>query len=140
MSVAPPEEYEVVVSRVVAATPDEVWAALTEPVLVQRWMGATVDSTWRPGATVTWSGEYQGQTFEDRGEILEVKPAVRLVHTHESGGGLRHELTWELLRRDAGTELVLRQRGATSAAQAEQFRATWAQMLGALGDVVESAH
>lgn len=46
--------------------------------------GARVDSTWRKGEPITWSGEYSGQPYTDSGEILDIDPGGRLVRTHAS--------------------------------------------------------
>src|SRR3712207_7239681 len=44
----------------------------------------TLFRSWRPGSPITWSGEWQGHAFEDKGEVLEVEPPHRLVVTHFS--------------------------------------------------------
>lgn len=41
-------------------------------------MGATVSTDWRVGSLITFSGEWQGKAFEDKGEILAAEPQHRL--------------------------------------------------------------
>jgi uncharacterized protein YndB with AHSA1/START domain len=87
----------------------------------------------------------RGQPFEDKGEVIESQPPRRLVHTHFSAlsGGEDvpenyHRLAWTLRPEDGATKLTLVQSGASSAAEAEQFKASWAQMLDALREAAES--
>jgi protein-S-isoprenylcysteine O-methyltransferase Ste14/uncharacterized protein YndB with AHSA1/START domain len=139
-------DHDVTVTRTVHADADRVWAALTQPDLVKQWMmGAEIESTWEPGALITWSGEYNGQTYEDKGEILEIDAGKRLVHTHfspMSGAEDRpenyHRLSWDLAEDNGSTKLTLTQSGASSAEQAEQFEANWRNMLDSLREVAEA--
>ena len=75
----------ITVKRQIRADRQQVWDAITDPDLVSDWMmGAKVHSDWKPGSDITWSGEYNGQPFEDKGEIVEIEPTKHLVHTHFS--------------------------------------------------------
>ena len=63
----------------------EVWRALTDPDEIEKYMfGSRVETDWKPGSPITWKGEYEGKTYEDTGEILEVEPERRLKLTHSS--------------------------------------------------------
>src|SRR5690348_615745 len=67
------------------ASPSEVWAALTEPEQIKQYMfGSAVDTDWQPGSPITWSGEYNGQQYQDKGEVITVEPDVLLVVSHYS--------------------------------------------------------
>jgi uncharacterized protein YndB with AHSA1/START domain len=69
----------------IEAPPDQVWSALTDPQQIEKYMfGSQVETDWNPGSRITWKGEYEGKTYEDRGEILEVEPGRRLKVTHFS--------------------------------------------------------
>lgn len=139
-------EHDVTLSRTIHADADRAWAALTDPELVAQWMmGARVASTWTKGAPITWKGEYKGKAFTDKGEVVEVEPGRRLVHTHFSPmSGAddvpenHHRLAWTLSPSAGATKLTLVQSGATSAQQAEQFKATWSTMLDALRRAAEA--
>ena len=75
-------DYDITITRTIHASTARLWSVLTDPAMVSKWMmGATVDSTWKKGAPITWSGEYDGRSYSDKGEVLEVDPGQRLVHT-----------------------------------------------------------
>ena len=69
----------------VDATPERVWAALTEPEEIAVYMGGSrVTTTWEVGTPITWEGEYDGRAYQDKGEVLAVDPPRRLSVTHYS--------------------------------------------------------
>jgi uncharacterized protein YndB with AHSA1/START domain len=72
-------------SVVVAAQPERVWKALTDPVDVKAYfLGTDVTSTWREGEPVTFEGEWKGKSYRDKGTVLEVRPNELLRITHYS--------------------------------------------------------
>lgn len=139
-------DYDVIVTTTIHASQMRVWEALTKPALVAQWMlGARVDSSWREGASITWSGEYDGKPYFDTGEVLEVAPGERLVHTHFSpASGVadlpenHHRLVWTLTHGGGVTTLTLIQSGARSQSEADRFRQNWIVMLDGLRNVAES--
>jgi len=128
----------------VSASPGQVWRALTEPEQIRAYLsGAEVDTTWEPGTPITWRGEYDGRSFEDRGEVLEVEPERRLVVTHYSpltGQPDRpesyHHVTWSL--RDDGdhTEVSVTQ-SLVEGEQEATARESWTNVLRQLKEHVE---
>jgi len=130
----------------IAATPERVWAALTDPDQIAVWMyGTRVATSWQVGSPITWSGSYDGHTFVDRGEVLIVDPPRVLSMTHYSplmGTEDRpenyHTLVCTLTPHDASTSLSLTQDGCVDAAQVELFSANWQQMLHGLRSHVEA--
>src|SRR2546421_346981 len=52
-----------------------VWLALTTPELIKKYfMGTDAHSDWKVGSPITFSGTWQGKSYEDKGTILEVIP------------------------------------------------------------------
>lgn len=137
----------ITVTREIHADRERVWTAMTDPDLVKEWMmGATVRSDWKPGSDITWSGEYNGQSFEDRGEIIEIDPATQLVHTHFSPmSGAEdvpenyHRVEWRLDGKGESTELTL-QMPVESEEQGEEFESNWGAMLDSLKTVAEGSN
>ena len=131
----------------VDAGQDAVWAALTDPGIIADWMmGARVTTDWQVGSPITWQGEMNGSTYEDKGEVLDVDEPNRLSMTHYSplmGEADEpenyHQVVYELSGGDGPTTVRLTQDGNDSAEQAEQFSTNWQGMLEALKGSVESA-
>jgi uncharacterized protein YndB with AHSA1/START domain len=141
-----PDDHVAHAEVVIAAPPRRVWVVLTEPGEISTWMpGTTVASDWREGSAITWSGEYGGTAFEDKGEILEIVENERLRMTHysplsdaEDTPENYHVVDYRLTPEGDGTRLVLEQGGNESAEQAEQFSANWQQMLEGAKHAAES--
>ena len=69
----------------IAATPERVWAALTEPEQISQYMyGSRVETTWQVGSPITWSGEMEGRPYQDKGEVLTYDEPNVLSVTHYS--------------------------------------------------------
>ena len=129
----------------ISASPQQVWDALTDPEAIERFMfGSKVDTDWEEGSPITWTGEYDGKSFQDKGEILEVVESSRLRVTHFSplSGDddvpeSYHTLDYRLVADGDRTRVTLDQDGNDSAEQAEQFAANWQTMLDQLKEYVE---
>jgi uncharacterized protein YndB with AHSA1/START domain len=98
----------------IAAAPESVFAAITDPEQVVQWWGD--DATYRVRkweADLRVGGKYRsqgagkdGQTFEVSGEYLEVNPPRVLAHTWvASYGGQPSVVRWELKPAGTGTRL-----------------------------------
>ena len=78
------------------APASDVWTALTDPKLIKEYMfGSDVSTSWKPGTPITWSGEFNGKPYEDKGEVIEVDPPRVLRMTHEN-----HNLGYQLTEHD----------------------------------------
>jgi len=58
-----------------------VWSAMTR-TKSPMFMGATMDTDWSPGSDYTLSGEFNGRSFTDYGEIETAEPSRELSFTH----------------------------------------------------------
>jgi uncharacterized protein YndB with AHSA1/START domain len=64
----------------IRTTPEALWAALTDPEQTRRyWYEALNRSTWIPGSR--WTSESAEGELYLEGEIREVDPPRRLIHT-----------------------------------------------------------
>ena len=123
----------------------EVWRALTDPDQIEKYMfGSRVQTDWKPGSPITWTGEYEGRKYEDKGEILEVVQERRLKVTHfsplsgeEDAPENYHTLVYELTENNGTTHVSLSQDNNSSEEAAQHSRENWEKMLGGLKEVVE---
>ena len=133
--------------REIAAPPETVWDILTDPGPNPEIMfGARIDSTWRVGDRITWSGEWEGKAYEDHGEILEVEPGRTLRMTHfspltgeEDVQENYHELEYRLTPTASGTRVTLTQNNNPTAEAAEHSSGMWRSMLDGVAMVAERA-
>lgn len=123
----------------IKADPARVWAALTDSDTVgQAFFGSRVESDWREGGPITFTGEWEGKTFRDEGQIIKVVPDQLLTYTHWSTPDNPHTVTFRLSpAADGGTELSVAQDNAGGAEEREHSAQTWSAMLGNLKQLVE---
>ena len=129
----------------ISAPRERVWAALTDPDKIAEYMfGATVETDWRPGSSITWSGEWEGRPYQDKGEVLESVPPQRLVVTHfspltgqEDRPENYHTVVYELIDRDGNTQVELNQDNNGDQDEADRASANWSMMLTGLKETVE---
>jgi uncharacterized protein YndB with AHSA1/START domain len=128
----------------ISASPGQVWHALTDPDLIRQYFfGTRVETTWQPGDPITWSGEYDGKAYEDKGEVVEVVPEQRLVVTHfspmsgqEDTPENYHRVSYRLHDEGDSTRVTLEQDNTPEGAAAD-FEGTWQTMLDNLKELVE---
>lgn len=124
----------------------EVWDALVNPEKIKHYFfGTTVKTSWREGSPITWSGEWQGKSYVDRGIILKVERGQLLQYTHYSPlSGLPdepenyHTVTIELASEGDQTGVLLSQDNNASVEERIHSAQNWNLMLDALKKFVES--
>jgi uncharacterized protein YndB with AHSA1/START domain/DNA-binding transcriptional ArsR family regulator len=93
----------------IAATPEQVWAAVTQSELTrQYYYGNDVISDWSPGSSLVYRDPKDGSE-SIHCEIVEADPPKRLVHTFSfpGTGDPPSRVTWEIEPRGAASLLVL---------------------------------
>src|SRR5262249_34671599 len=122
------------------------WEALVTPELVKKYFfGTTVASEWKPGSPITWSGEWQGKRYQDKGKIVRAEPGRVLAFTHFSPlSGMPdvpenyHTVTIDLAEKAGKTTLSLAQDGNPSAEARAHTEANWKMVLDGLKKLLET--
>lgn len=125
----------------------EVWKALTTPALIKKYlMGADVHTDWKEGSPLTYTGEWQGKPYEEKGVIKRIEPNKVLQATHFSSSSGKEDkpenyslVTWKLDEANGDTVLSVSQQGLSSEKGVETSKANWAHVLKALKETVESS-
>lgn len=132
-------------SITIHAPVEEVWNALVDPNAIKQYMfGTNVVSDWQEGSAIRWKGEWKGKAYEDKGEILKLKPGRTLQYSHFSplsGAPDKpenyHTVTVELSDEGKQTHVSLTQdKNATEEERAESQK-NWETMLTGLKKFVE---
>jgi uncharacterized protein YndB with AHSA1/START domain len=132
-------------SIVVDAPASRVWQALVTPSAVKQYMfGTDMRSEWKEGSPVTWTGEWQGRKYEDRGVIKQFKPNQALQYTHFSPlAGLPdepenyHTVTIQLAPEGERTRVSLTQDNNATEEERAHSEQNWGVMLEGLKKFVE---
>jgi uncharacterized protein YndB with AHSA1/START domain len=132
-------------SIVIDAPPSQVWHALTTPASIKQYMfGTEMKSDWKEGSPVTWKGEWQGRSYEDKGVIKQFKPNQALQYTHFSPlAGLPdqpenyHTVTIQLSPEGDRTRVSLTQDNNSTEEELSHSEKNWEMMLGGLKKFVE---
>ncbi len=140
------QTYTAMSSAIVKAEPATVWAALSDAETVSKaFFGAKIDTDWRPGSPITFSGTWEGKSYKDKGEVLEVEPAQLLRFTHFSPLTGQpdepenyHTVTFKLAPGDGGTRVTIMQTNAASEQERRHSEENWARVLSSLKQAVES--
>jgi uncharacterized protein YndB with AHSA1/START domain len=138
------------VSRTVAASPDEVYEALTDKAkLKQFFFGADVESDFKVGSPVKMKGEFDGKPYEDKGEVKEAVPGERLSFSHWSGSSGQpdtpenyHLVTFALEPAGEATTVTITQANLTGGVRESdqknrgQYEKNWSAVLDGLAKTV----
>jgi uncharacterized protein YndB with AHSA1/START domain len=127
------------------ASPTKVWEALTTPQLVKKYMmGADVKSDWKVGSPLTYTGEYDGKHFEEKGVIKKIEPGKVLQATNFSTTSGKEDkpenyvlVTWELHERAGDTIVAVSQDGISNEKGVEGSKANWTGVLEGLKKTIE---
>lgn len=130
----------------IKASPTRVWEGLTTPELVRQYFfGAEIISDWKVDSPLVYRGEWQGQSYEDRGEIQAIEPGKLLRTTYFSPLSGQEDLpenymliTYELTETPDGTRLAVTQENCRSEQARDESEKNWKTVLGNLKQLLES--
>ena len=133
-------------SITIAAPRSDVWSALVTPAAIKQYMfGAEVRSDWKEGSPITWSGEFQGKRYQDKGKIIRMQPERTLQYTHFSPLSGQpetpenyHTVTIELADVGGKTEVTLTQDNNPTEDARKHSEQNWNTMLQGLKKFVET--
>jgi len=122
-----------------------VWEALTKPDLIKQYLfGTEVTTDWQVGSPITYTGEWEGKTYEDKGKILQIEPGKLIVSTFWSSlSGLPDvpenykTVRYELSAEGGGTRLTITQDNNETQAEANHSEQNWKMVLEGMKKLLE---
>ena len=127
------------------APASKVWDSLTKPELIKQYLfGTEVTTDWQVGSPITYKGEWEGKTYEDKGKVLQIEKGKLLVSTFwsslsnladipETYKTVRYELSVD----DKGTRLTITQDNNDSQEDANHSAQNWRMVLDGIKKLVE---
>jgi uncharacterized protein YndB with AHSA1/START domain len=125
----------------------KVWEGLTDPKIVKQYFfGTDLKSDYKVGSPITFSGEWDGKTYQDGGVILEIEAPRLLKYTYWSSmAGTEdkpenyNDITYELSEAGGITKLVITQEGIKSQEAAEHSEQNWTMVFDGLKKVLKNS-
>jgi uncharacterized protein YndB with AHSA1/START domain len=132
----------------IVAPIEKVWEALTNPAIIQEYMfGTRVNSNWKAGSSITWSGEWEGKPYHDEGKILSLDPPRHLQYTHITSNDAElakfentHLIDINLLRLGNKTHIILEQDNNKNEEDRSSSEKNWDMMLRGMKSLLEKKH
>lgn len=124
----------------------EVWKGLTDPEMVKRYFfGTQLKSNWEEGSPITFSGEWDGKSYQDKGVIKEIVPGKYVRYSYWSSmAGTKDEpenyadVSYELdAQCDDTTILTITQTNFKNDASKEHSEKSWQMMFDGLKKLIE---
>lgn len=123
---------------------EKVWDALINPEMVRQYFfGSNQETTWEVGSPLLWTGEYEGQTYVDKGVVLEFIPNKKVSYSYlSSWSGLEDNpenyllVTCEVKPTNNGTELTITQSNYDGE-KAKHSSENWAVVIDGMKKLIE---
>lgn len=134
-------------STSIHAPSSKVWEALTKPEIIKQYFfGTNAKSDWKPGSPVTFSGEWQGKSYHDKGTVLQNEPEKLLQYTYWSSmSGIEDKpenyvvVSFQLKQEDNGTTLSVIQENIPDEKTKIHSEENWRVVLNNLKDLLEKS-
>jgi uncharacterized protein YndB with AHSA1/START domain len=123
----------------------KVWSALTDPAQIKKYLFGTETKTdWKVGSPITFSGEWEGKAYVDKGTILEMEKEKKIKYSYWSsftGTEDKPEnyfnITYALEDHNGNTLFHLTQDGMKSKEAHDHSEQNWKMVMNSLKDLVE---
>lgn len=124
----------------------KVWQGLTDPKIVEQYFfGTQQKSDYKVGSPITFTGEWEGTKYEDKGTILDITPGKYLKYNYWSSmGGLEDipenyaNVSYKLTEKDGQTVLEITQDNIKDEAAKEHSEKNWQMLMGELKKLLEN--
>ncbi len=134
------------VSVTIDAPLSKVWDALTKPEIIKQYFfGTDTHTDWKVGRPITFTGEWQGKKYEDKGTVLEFEPERMLKYTYWSSMSQLEDkpenyvpITYEVKKEGDKTLLTVIQENIPDEKMRAHSEQNWKMVLENLKKLLES--
>ena len=129
--------FTAVISMQIDAPVAAVWEGLTNPAMISKYLhGTNVETDWKVGSPILFSGNWNGKEYVDKGVIMEIQNEKLLRYTWLSSmSGLEDKeenysvISFVIRPEKEGTHLKLTQENIATEEGKEQSQKNWEAVL-----------
>ncbi len=133
------------ISISINAPKSEVWKALIEPEQIKKYLFGTETKTdWKVGSPITFSGEWEGKPYQDKGTILQIEKEKILKYNYWSSfSGTEDKpenyanITYSIEEQNGQTVFTIVQDGIKTPEAREHSEQNWNVVMGSLKELLE---
>jgi uncharacterized protein YndB with AHSA1/START domain len=124
-------------------SPENIWKALTDRELIKQYFfGTRVETDWRKGSPIIFKGEWEGKSYIEKGEILDIKNLQLIKYSYLTDGlddipDNYSLITYRLENFDGGSTLSIKQEGFRNKEAYEHSIISWQKLLEDLKKITE---
>src|SRR5687768_6475960 len=130
----------------IQAPASAVWKALVTPELIKQYLFGTETKTdWKPGSPITFTGQWEGKSYEDKGTILANEKEKRLQYSYWSSFSSLPDVpenyatvTFDLEPQGNNTRLQLTQDNCASEESRQHSEQNWSMVLKSIKEMLET--
>lgn len=124
---------------------EKVWNALTDKEMIKQYFWGTETITdWKEGSPISYTGIWDGATYEDKGFILKIEKDKIFKHTYWSSfWGTEYNtddfsvITYELIDNSHQTTLIITQEGFKDKQSCDHSIENWKGVLNNIKNMLE---
>ena len=124
----------------------KVWKALTTPALIKEYLfGTDTITDWQKGSTITYAGEWEGKSYEDKGVIVDIIPEKLLHTTYFSGMSGKEDkpenyanVIYKVSPDDGHSTLTISQDNIENDEQLKHMEENWSKVLESIKKLLEN--
>ena len=133
-------------SIAIEASSADVWDALVNPATAKAYFfGAKVHSDWKEGGPITFTGEFNGNSYHEKGTILHCRPQMLLQYSDWSDLEQLPDLpenyrnwTFRIESGSPGVVLSVTEDNIPDETKRARSDAFWSGVLATIKEIVES--
>jgi uncharacterized protein YndB with AHSA1/START domain len=106
--------------------------------------GTNTVSDWKKGSSITYSGEWEGKQYEDKGEIIDIVPEKLLHTTYFSGMSGKEDkpenyanVIYEVTPQNGSTTVTISQDNIDDEKGVEHMKKNWGMVLDGMKKLLE---
>lgn len=133
-------------SITINASVSKVWDALTNPNLIKRYFfGTECITDWKKGSTILYKGTYNGKSYEDKGNILDIEKENFILYNYWSSFSSTEDIPsnyvkikYELSSHDGQTIFTVIQTGFKTQEALDHSNTNWGYVMDGLKKMLEA--